>query len=106
MSNGASSEDARLLVYLEQKLGFCPPGGEPSSGQKVSSLGVRKISISSTPLHNGMNNNLKIAVKSLKIREFDRQQLTGTCAMILLAPTPHAQQTPQVRSCDCLMIVT
>lgn len=60
--------------------------------------GVKKISISSTPLlgTGGSNQHLKIVVKSLEIGQFSRFELTGVCAVVFVAPTPHGHQTFEV----------
>ena len=98
-------EDVKILEYLQQKLKFCPPtaerSGDPlplSKGSGVpESEGVHKISVSTTPLLEGTRGEkLKVAVKSVDIKRFDRKILTGVCAVMFLAPTPRSHQTPHV----------
>lgn len=101
-----SEEDVKILEYLEQKLKFCPQGGEqsgehqpvPSAGKKSpESEGVRKLSMSTTPLYGGTRGEkLKIVVKSVDIRRLERRSLTGVSAIIYLAPSPDGHQTPDV----------
>ena len=108
-------EDAKLLEYLERKLQFCPPGAEllggqttsehpgglirqkSSGGTKSSCVGVREISISSTPLMSSVaNKQVKIVVKSVQLRQSLRSDLLGVCAAMFVVPTPRGYQTPEV----------
>lgn len=97
--------DLELLGYLEQKLKFRPPGARSSGDKRNRQLpGVRDISISATPLGEvGGTGCLKIAVKSVQIGRRgnschgnDGEVLCGVCSLVLLAPTPHPCQTPEV----------
>ena len=98
-----------MLGFIEQKLKFWPPEGVALSGGRITLPGVREISLSETPLPGGRGvGQLKIAVKSVQIGRHgngchgdgccgDRCQVfRGVCALVLLAPTPHSHQTPEV----------
>jgi hypothetical protein len=96
--------DLALLGYLEQKLKFRPPGAKSSGDKQNSSYpGVREISVCATPLAEvGGTGQLKIAVKSVQIGRHgnschgnNRRVFCGVCALVLLAPTPKAHQTPE-----------
>lgn len=99
------SEDVKMLEYLQQKLRFCPPEAEesgdplplPKRTAATESEGVRRISVSTTPLYGGTSGEkLKVAVKSVHLKHVNRRMLTGVCAVVFLAPTPHGHLTPNV----------
>ena len=93
-----------MLGFIEQKLKFWSPEGVALSGGRITLPGVREISLSETPLPGGRGvGQLKIAVKSVQIgrhgdgrRGDSCQVFRGVCALVLLAPTPHSHQTPEV----------
>ena len=110
--------DLKLLGFLEQKLKFCPPGGSESGGggersplpkrpatrkrgnkKNISNPGVREISISSTPLPDtGGRAQLKMIIKSVRLQQSSccSSELRGVSSLVLLAPTPRPQQSPEV----------